>query len=51
LAVCEVLLEICLLHLFISWKSSSWAVDSTETSLLFFPSQHNYQNLIHIHCV
>jgi hypothetical protein len=29
LAVCEVLLETCLLHLFTSWKSS-WVVDSTE---------------------
>jgi hypothetical protein len=32
LAVCEVSLEMCLLHLFTSWKSSSWAVDSTEVS-------------------
>jgi hypothetical protein len=30
LAVCEVLLEICPLRLFISWKSSSWTADSTE---------------------
>jgi hypothetical protein len=30
LDVCEVSLEICLLRLFISWKSSPWAVDSTE---------------------
>jgi hypothetical protein len=30
LAVCEVSLETCLLHIFTSWKSSSWAVDSTE---------------------
>jgi hypothetical protein len=29
LAVCKVLLEICLLCLFTSWKMSSWAVDST----------------------
>jgi hypothetical protein len=30
MAVCEVLLKICLLHLFTSLKLSSWAVDSTE---------------------
>jgi hypothetical protein len=30
LAVCEVLLQICLLHLFTSWKLSTWAIDSTE---------------------
>jgi hypothetical protein len=29
LAVCMVLLEICILRLFTSWKSS-WAIDSTE---------------------
>jgi hypothetical protein len=39
-AVCEVLLEICLLRLFISWKSSSWAVDYTEglVTAPLFPS-------------
>jgi hypothetical protein len=30
LAFYEVLLEICLLRLFTSWRSSSWAVDSTR---------------------
>jgi hypothetical protein len=30
LAVCKVLLETCLLHLFTSQQSLSWAVDSTE---------------------
>jgi hypothetical protein len=30
LAVCDVSLEICLLRLFTSRKSSSWAVDATE---------------------
>jgi hypothetical protein len=34
LAVCEVLLEIFLLRLFISWMSSSCAVDSTEVSFI-----------------
>jgi hypothetical protein len=29
-AVCEISLKVCLLHLFISRKSSSWAVDSAE---------------------
>jgi hypothetical protein len=30
LAVCEVSLGICLLHLITSWKSSFWAINSTE---------------------
>jgi hypothetical protein len=30
LAACEVSLEVYLLRLFTSWKSSSWSVDSTE---------------------
>jgi hypothetical protein len=30
LAACEVSLEICLLHLFTSYMSSSWTADSTE---------------------
>jgi hypothetical protein len=32
LAVCEVLLEICLLCFFASWRSSFLAVDSTEVT-------------------
>jgi hypothetical protein len=30
LALCEVFLEVCLLRLLASWKSSSWAVDYTD---------------------
>jgi hypothetical protein len=40
LAVCEVSLEICLLRLFTSWKSSSWAADSNEV-LVTAPSVHS----------
>jgi hypothetical protein len=32
-ADCEVSLEICIFRLFTSWKSSSWAIDSTELLL------------------
>jgi hypothetical protein len=33
--VCEILMEICLFHLFTSGNSSSWAIDSTD---VLFPA-------------
>jgi hypothetical protein len=59
LAVCEVLLQTCLLHLFTSWKSS-WAIDSTEVlfnaplcpaSALHLQDGFQFVHCYHVHAI